>query len=105
MHWNVFCHSLDALSPTYPLIALLSVLGEAKLVLVSSPAFWVGLVNGKHQQKIRGKKEELVYLFIPFPPCYSIRFWRWLCFVLPSDRHLQPHRSVYIHSLRLPWVA
>lgn len=50
MHWDVFGHSPDALSPTYPLIILFGVLGEARLVLVSSPAFWEGLVNGKHQQ-------------------------------------------------------
>lgn len=32
---------------------------------LSSPAFWVSLANGKHQQDIRGKEEELGYFFSP----------------------------------------
>lgn len=49
-------------------------------LLAHLPAFQVGLVNGKHQQETRGKKEEV----IPFPPYYG-----WVPLCLPtgtSDR-------------------
>lgn len=69
-----FATLLSALPPTYPLIILLGVLGETRLAPVSSPAFWEGLFNGKRQQEIGGKKEDLGYFFIPYAPHDSVRF-------------------------------
>ena len=73
MHFDVFCRLLLPFPPIYLLIALLCVLGKAGPLVngiiqpSSSPAFWVGLANGK--QETGGKDGELgVFLHPPFPP-------------------------------------
>jgi len=69
------------------------------------PAFLIScLLGGFGQWEARDWRKRWgvgVFLHPPFPPWSIVRFWQWLCPVVPSQRHLKLHRYIYIHFLWL----